>query len=1135
MKIFTDSPFKPAAMMTTTELHHQIALRMLYVVSFSATTFMAMLVLLKNAFEAAPLSNSIYHSPISTIVLLLIAFAVVSLSVIAPLKGKAIPITGAFILFCVTLWLTYANGLPTMVTSAAWSLVFIMACTRLRWASIVGIVYVVIFWFAQRYSSVTYDGSAIESRLFFTLIVLVLPLATLMDTDQPFEKQKTKAFEQLMIVSAFAQVMLWFIDSTWGLNAIASAIVSIGFFVWVRQRHSLNAWERTFMVSIPLISYSINMVYSSGLTLFVLPLYILAIFLLLSRYYAVILSMFYVVIAVGGQNLLDGIVMRGTVSGVVFAVLLNQWFSFREVNSSSSKPFSTHNVMVAIGCGLLFVLATQVIWLVGAGQYQDGITQYRAWGLTFVFFTLITWVVYEYSILLDKEREERDSAVILAQQSSKTKSDFLANMSHEIRTPMNAVLGLAQLLNNDNKYPTAVTSSAKKIVRSGESLQNLLNDILDFSKIESGKLELINQPFSFSEIEDQVALLMRTDALNKEIELIIKPSDYLSLKLIGDSQRVEQVLVNLIANAIKFTDKGHVALTLEVTQLPTDQFSGSVTFSVVDTGIGMTPEQLQRVVQPFSQADSSTTRIYGGTGLGLSISQRLLELMGSSLTLESKKGEGTRASFSLPLAFAKEAPSHPLPDAAPQKTVVIAVNHPMTRDALCANVALLGLRAIPVVDVTTVGEVCKSLISTGQTPDFIFLDGLMTSERLAFTAELKALALDLSSVITPKIVGLIDHQLTQAELRLKADVDSVLEKPVTISDMRSLIFTLPTETSVDADITHQISPRLDGIKLLVADDHLINREVAYSIFTGEGAEVFTVEDGQQAVDWLKTSGHQVDAVLMDIHMPVVDGLEAAKLLRAERLFDALPIIGLSASVYDSDIKTAKEAGMNGYITKPININTAVDHVLQFVETDHRQRQGRRIMRNVDHAGTRVFDLEGALRVWGSPQKAAKYLALFNSEFGANLTNIQRNIHTVSAHYLHKMKGAAGAMHLNALVKVIQQCESEIVKGTISEETLADVNTIWRETRQRITEFLSEHTQTAPNVDPTEEKRLNIPDPLIEALMISLDTFNRDKVFAVLKPIKGCYANSSLTRFESAVLRFDFKEARQILNQLRDLG
>lgn len=1119
----------------STDLHTRIAVRILFVVTLATTSFMAILLVLQGLLSGFSIDNPIYHSHISTFILLLIAFVVLGLQTLGAIKSLLVASLGSSILVGVTLWLTYLNGIAILVTSASWALVFAMVCVKPRWSILTGAFILIGYLFVQSHALSSSDLNIIESRVFFTLFVLIWPIATLLDTTKDFTEQKAKSFERLMLSSAVAGVLLWLFDPTWKINALLSALVTVGFYFWVWRRRSLNALQKAVMILVPLLSFTANIVFANGLTLYVLPVYLLGLFLIIPRFYAVLFTISYLIIGIVSQDILDGLVMRGLVSALVFSALLSQWFLLRDSLSRPSQNLGVSALFVSIGCGLAFVIAVKALWFVGGGEYVDNLAKFRSWGLDIVFFSLVAWAVYEYQLILSAERFKTNLAIEQAEQSSNAKSEFLANMSHEIRTPMNAVLGLAQLLNNEQKFSSTVTSHAKKIVRAGESLQNLLNDILDFSKMESGKLELEDKPFHLSEIEDHLALLMRNDAKNKNIELVIKPSGYRSLKMSGDSLRLEQVMINLVANAIKFTDKGYVAIAAEVTKEPTSQSSGAITFSVTDSGIGMTTEQLERVIKPFSQADSSITRKFGGTGLGLSISQRLLQMMGSQLIIASKPGKGTRASFTLPLQALNMVDQTPAQTSDSEKVVVVAVNQTKTRESLCINAALLGWKTIPVDNASEAVDVCKELMIKGQSPDFILMDDVLTSERLSISQDLKKVLPDEAGVRTPKVVGLVRHQLTQAEQKLKANIDVVLETPVTFNDMKALLNTSQTSVSQGAVLPEQDFLTLEGIKLLVADDNVINRDVAKMIFTGEGADVICVEHGQSALDYLKKSGHQVDAVLMDIQMPVIDGLEATKILRSDHRFDSLPIIGLSASAYESDIKTAKAAGMNDYITKPINIESAIDKVLNLTTKDTHHRQVNRQMRMVDKAGALIFDVDGAIRVWGRAQKVAQYLSLFKDEFETHLSSLPQNAHAVSSHYFHKMKGAAGALNLNALSKTLHQCEEDLKNGTISETSLADLSSIWRETLDSINQYIAQCSDESVVVNQPIKKSNKIPTPFLDALLTTVDTFNRDRVFEVLKPLKQSFTHPSLTRIESAVMRFDFNHARKVITQLRSDG
>ncbi|MCG8619324.1 MAG: response regulator, partial [Desulfobacterales bacterium] len=520
-------------------------------------------------------------------------------------------------------------------------------------------------------------------------------------------------------------------------------------------------------------------------------------------------------------------------------------------------------------------------------------------------------------INLEKAKEEAEAA-------ARIKSQFLANMSHEIRTPMNGVLGMTELLRS-----TRLTSEQARftdtIRNSGKTLLEIINDILDFSKLEAGKMALENIPFAPAALLEEVSRLMAPHAYQKQLELVVDINMEADMTVKGDPTRLRQVLVNLVSNAVKFTERGEVII--RVYGKGAGSRNVNVYFSVEDTGVGIRRENLEKLFKPFSQLDGSTTRKYGGTGLGLTISRELVELMDGTLACNSQPGHGTRFFFTLGM---EKAP--PMDAAAPSTDIrclkgmriLIADDHPLTRDILCQQLVRLDL----IVDtVDTVGGTIKQLtsgIKTALPYDALIMDTHTPDEN---RIDIPRRVREQSGITTLPIIHLLP--LGARSLPPSPRPDEVgptlfLTKPVRHSDLIETLGAIAacdpedrrsiTATAVSKESTHTT---LD-LHILVAEDNETNQEVAVGILRKFGCRVTLAIDGSQAVSLFRQT--KPDLVLMDCQMPVMDGYEATRQIRKieEQTTHRTPVIALTAHALAGDKEKCIASGMDDHLGKPFN-------------------------------------------------------------------------------------------------------------------------------------------------------------------------------------------------------------------------
>jgi two-component system sensor histidine kinase/response regulator len=535
------------------------------------------------------------------------------------------------------------------------------------------------------------------------------------------------------------------------------------------------------------------------------------------------------------------------------------------------------------------------------------------------------WLIED--ITAEREASEAlRAAKEAAEAASQAKADFLANMSHEIRTPMNAILGFSRLavkLARDEKQQDYL----RRITDSGEHLLQIINDILDVSKIEAGKLAVESTPFELDAVLENVANLIAERAAEKGLELMLRVGKGIPRSLIGDPLRLDQILLNYANNAVKFTDHGEIVIAVDL--IEETEHDGLFRFSVSDTGIGLTQEQKEKLFQSFHQADMSTSRQYGGTGLGLAIAKKLAELMGGEVGVESTYGAGSTfwLTIRLPKGIAKTRELIPEPDLRGKK-ILVADDTEMSRIILRD---MLSAMTFVVTDVASGSDALEALRRTPY--DVVLLDWRMPKLDGIDTAKaIRALPLD----PPPPIIMVTAHGREDI-IREAADAGfaEVITKPVNASTLFDTLVTV-----LGGHRTERVEERrtalpaeglaaIRGARVLLVEDNEMNRILAVEILEGAGLTVHTAGDGREAVAMV--TGNDYDIVLMDMQMPVMDGITATREIRKDERFRTLPIVAMTANVMSRDIERCREAGMEDHIGKPIDPDDLFATLMQWVK------------------------------------------------------------------------------------------------------------------------------------------------------------------------------------------------------------
>jgi len=510
-----------------------------------------------------------------------------------------------------------------------------------------------------------------------------------------------------------------------------------------------------------------------------------------------------------------------------------------------------------------------------------------------------------------------------AEAANEGKSRFLANMSHEIRTPMNAILGMSQLALQSG-LNDAQARYVNHVQRAAESLMSILNDILDLSKIEAGHLEMECVEFDLDEVLDRLAAVIGLKAEEKGIELVYALPPRLPRRLLGDQTRLGQVLLNLASNAVKFTERGEVVVS--AAQSEREDGAVRLVFEVRDTGIGLRSEEIARLFQPFTQADSSTTRRFGGTGLGLAISHRLVQMMGGEITVDSEPGRGSRfrfsARFGLPEAAVGKQPGY---ESLHGLRILVVDDNECAREQMADMTRAMSLDTETAADGGTALTAISAADGTDSFFDLVLLDWKMPGmDGVEVARQLAGMILRHKPPAVLMVTAFSRDEARRRATEAAAPMAAMLAKPVTPSTLLDACLDVllpgrPGSATVDRE-NAIFAPQwqsLAGARLLLVEDNPVNQELACELLRRAGIEVVVADNGLRALHMLEQQ--TFDCVLMDCQMPELDGYEATRRLRQDARWRQLPVIAMTANAMVGDREKALAAGMNDHIAKPIKL------------------------------------------------------------------------------------------------------------------------------------------------------------------------------------------------------------------------
>ena len=747
--------------------------------------------------------------------------------------------------------------------------------------------------------------------------------------------------------------------------------------------------------------------------------------------------------------------------------------------------------------------------------------------------------VKQILITADKLSDAEQSLMLakdLAEQANYAKGAFLANMSHEIRTPLNAIIGFSELAET-SKNNTDIRQHLNKIRQASKSLLLIVNDILDFSKIDAGKIEIDSSSLSIESILQDVVNLFTGTVENKNLELLIKLDQNLPQHLLGDCQRIRQVLINLVGNAIKFTERGEILVEVILVEQDGDEFS--TRFAVTDTGIGISETSIKDLFQAFTQADVSISRQYGGTGLGLAICNKLVSLMGGTISVTSALNQGSCFEFTLNLSA--EPSDNPISAIRPKQTQKILIvddsiknceilSYYLQAEYDCVDTAIDGATAVMTVQQAQTANQPYQLILLDQSLESVFYSQLSNT----------------SKTPCPDILLLTDGSSNYPSDKPLFNILGLLNKPIlpttlifTINQVNQLSEPTNQPKSSDALFLSKLAAPIRNKKVLLVEDVRLNQLLALEFLNRAGLQTRVASNGLEALHIVQNM--TFDAIIMDIQMPVMDGIEATKRIRSLPNCNDVPIIAMTAAAMQHEKLSCIKAGMNDHLAKPINSQQLIEILLRWIpnsedisEEMHTQAPPNTNKNPITYVPG--LDISEIMLLLDNDQDQLRHvLNMFIEDFVdtdqtiANL--IKKQDFQEAYREVHQLKGTAGNIGAHQLYDISKTLDEEFKRNENNPDTWQQWQTIFSETKINIQKFINQN-QCKPS-----HFEVMCNDSEIIGLLKEINTLLETDSFVsndLIDTLQQCALQNNDKQYQelaNLISKYRYADARQLLNLL----